>query len=69
MISVYGQRATMVSFSALLSISLALPIYKQDGTYLQYSGLLLTGGFLSISFNLFSITSDLIDTLVQSHNV
>lgn len=54
MISVYGQRATMVSFSALLSISLAFAHLKSGWEILHYSGLLLAGGlfytFISILF-------------------
>jgi hypothetical protein len=41
MISVYGQRATMVSFSALLTISLAFAHLQIGWDRIQYSGLLL----------------------------
>ncbi|HJR99795.1 MAG TPA: FUSC family membrane protein [Flavobacterium sp.] len=54
MILVYGQRATMVSFSALLSISLAFAHLSSGWEMLQYSGLLFAGGlfytFVSIVF-------------------
>ncbi|KDN56323.1 FUSC family protein [Flavobacterium seoulense] len=54
MISVYGQRATMVSFSALLSISLAFAHLSTGWEMLRYAGLLFTGGlfytFISIIF-------------------
>jgi uncharacterized membrane protein (TIGR01666 family) len=57
MISVYGQRATMVSFSALLSISLAFAHLQTGWDRLQYSGLLLLGGlfYLLISVIFFHI--------------
>jgi uncharacterized membrane protein (TIGR01666 family) len=57
MISVYGQRATMVSFSALLSISLAFAHLQTGWDRLQYSGLLLLGGlfYLIISLIFFHI--------------
>jgi hypothetical protein len=41
MISVYGQRATMVSFSALLAISLAFAHLQTGWDRIQYSGLIL----------------------------
>lgn len=44
MILVYGQRATMVSFSALLSLSLAFAHLNTGWEMLEYSGLLLAGG-------------------------
>lgn len=54
MISVYGQRATMVSFSALLSLSLAFAHLNSGWEILHYSGLLFAGGlfytFISILF-------------------
>jgi len=54
MISVYGQRATMVSFSALLSISLAFAHLQTGWQIVQYSGLILSGGlfylFVSLIF-------------------
>jgi hypothetical protein len=43
MISVYGQRATMVSFSALLYF-IGFAHLQTGWDILQYSGLLLTGG-------------------------
>jgi uncharacterized membrane protein (TIGR01666 family) len=52
MISVYGQRATMVSFSALLSISLAFAHLQTGWDILQYSGLLLTGGLFYLLVSL-----------------
>lgn len=44
MILVYGQRATMVSFSALLSLSLAFAHLNSGWEMLHYSGLLFAGG-------------------------
>jgi uncharacterized membrane protein (TIGR01666 family) len=57
MISVYGQRATMVSFSALLTISLAFAHLQIGWDRVQYSGLLLLGGlfYLLISVVFFYI--------------
>ena len=57
MISVYGQRATMVSFSALLTISLAFAHLQIGWNRVQYSGLLLLGGlfYLLISVVFFYI--------------
>lgn len=52
MISVYGQRATMVSFSALLSISLAFAHLQTGWDILGYSGLLLTGGLFYLLVSL-----------------
>lgn len=55
MISVYGQRATQVSFSALLSICLAFGHIHEGWEMLQYSGLMLVGGLfyllISLTFN------------------
>jgi hypothetical protein len=52
MIYVNGQRATMVSFSALLAISLAFAHLQTGWDRIQYSGLILLGGlFTIISFN------------------
>jgi hypothetical protein len=48
MISVYGQRATMVSFSALLAISLAFAHLQTGWDRIQYSGLILLGLFYLI---------------------
>jgi uncharacterized membrane protein (TIGR01666 family) len=57
MISVYGQRATMVSFSGLLAISLAFAHLHTGWEILQYSGLLLSGGlfYLIVSLAFFYI--------------
>jgi len=55
MISVYGQRATQVSFSALLSICLSFGHIHEGWEMLQYSGLMLVGGLfyllISLIFN------------------
>jgi uncharacterized membrane protein (TIGR01666 family) len=57
MISVYGQRATMVSFSALLAISLAFAHLQTGWDRIQYSGLILLGGlfYLIVSLIFFYI--------------
>lgn len=57
MISVYGQRATMVSFSGLLAIAIAFAHLHSGWEMLEYSGLLLSGGlfYLSISLLFFYI--------------
>lgn len=57
MISVYGQRATMVSFSALLSMSLAFAHLQTGWDRIQYSGLILAGGlfYLLVSLIFFYI--------------
>ncbi|WP_298151365.1 FUSC family membrane protein [Flavobacterium sp.] len=56
MISVYGQRANMVSFSGLLALSLAFAHLHQGWEMLQYSGLMLAGGLfyllVSLAFDL-----------------
>jgi uncharacterized membrane protein (TIGR01666 family) len=52
MISVYGQRATMVSFSGLLAITLAFANLQSGWEILQYSGLLLTGGLFYLVISL-----------------
>ncbi|MGO4821329.1 MULTISPECIES: FUSC family membrane protein [unclassified Flavobacterium] len=52
MISVYGQRATMVSFSALLSISLAFAHIQTGWQILQYSGLIFAGGLFYLLISL-----------------
>ncbi|MBC7605880.1 MAG: FUSC family protein [Burkholderiales bacterium] len=44
MISVYGQRATMVSFSALLAVSLAFAHLNSGVQMLQHAALMLAGG-------------------------
>ncbi|MFC6097860.1 FUSC family membrane protein [Flavobacterium qiangtangense] len=61
MISVYGQRATQVSFSALLSICLSFGHIQEDfSMMLQYSGLMLVGG-------LFYLLISLIFSYVRPH--
>ncbi|MFE3870372.1 FUSC family membrane protein [Flavobacterium sp. ZS1P70] len=52
MISVYGQRATMVSFSALLTVSLAFAHLHTGWEMLQYSGLILVGGLFYLLISL-----------------
>ena len=53
MISVYGQRATQVSFSALLSICLSFGHIQEDfSMMLQYSGLMLVGGLFYLIISL-----------------
>jgi len=52
MISVYGQRATMVSFSGLLSLSLAFAHVHSGWEMAAYAGLLLTGGLLYLAISL-----------------
>jgi uncharacterized membrane protein (TIGR01666 family) len=58
MISVYGQRATMVSFSGLLAIALATGHIHAGMDLLVYTGYILAGGVLytliSVSFNYLS---------------
>ena len=44
MLAVYGQRATMVSFSALMILSISLAHTHKGLEMLQHSGLLLAGG-------------------------
>lgn len=55
MISVYGQRATMVSFSGLLAIALSTGHVQTSDNILQYCGLILGGGLfytlVSVIFN------------------
>jgi uncharacterized membrane protein (TIGR01666 family) len=51
-ISVYGQRATMVSFSALLSVSLAFAQLNTGWAMLQHSGLMLAGGLFYLLVSL-----------------
>lgn len=57
MISVYGQRATTVSFSALFSVSLAFAHVHEGIEMFQHAGLLLAGGlfYLLISLTFYSI--------------
>ncbi|MFE3847563.1 FUSC family membrane protein [Flavobacterium sp. LB3P45] len=52
MISVYGQRATMVSFSALLTVSLAFAHLHTGAEMLRYSGLILVGGLFYLLISL-----------------
>lgn len=52
MISVYGQRATMISFSALLAIALAFAHIQTGWMILQYAGLLLLGGLFYLLISL-----------------
>lgn len=52
MISVYGQRATMVSFSVLLAVTLAFAHLHTGLEMLQYSGLMLGGGLFYLLVSL-----------------
>lgn len=52
MISVYGQRATMVSFSGLLSVSLAFAHVHSGWEMVSYSGFLLAGGLFYLLISL-----------------
>jgi uncharacterized membrane protein (TIGR01666 family) len=52
MISVYGQRATLVSFSALLSVSLAFAHINTGWTMVQHSVLILLGGLFYLLISL-----------------
>jgi uncharacterized membrane protein YccC len=52
MISVYGQRATLVSFSALISISLSFGHIHQGWEAFAYSGYIFTGGILYLIVSL-----------------
>lgn len=52
MISVYGQRATMVSFSGLLSLALASGHIHFGWDILEYCGLILAGGLIYIATSL-----------------
>lgn len=58
MISVYGQRATMVAFSGLLAITLGTGHIHTGMEILTYSGLMVAGGLyytlLSLTFNYFN---------------
>lgn len=55
MLSVYGQRATMVSFSGLITVSLAFASINTGWTMVLHSGLILAGGlfylFISLIFH------------------
>jgi uncharacterized membrane protein YccC len=52
MISVYGQRATAVSFSVLMSITLAFSHLNTGWEMLRYSGLILVGGLFYLVVSL-----------------
>ncbi|MFQ6603577.1 FUSC family membrane protein [Flavobacterium sp. C3NV] len=52
MISVYGQRATLVSFSALLSISLSFGHLHEGWAAFEYSGFIFVGGILYLIVSL-----------------
>ncbi|MES2804704.1 MAG: FUSC family membrane protein [Bacteroidota bacterium] len=52
MISVYGQRATMVSFSALISVSLAFASINTGWAMVQHSLLILSGGLFYLMISL-----------------
>jgi len=52
MISVYGQRANMVSFSGLLAICLAFGHIHSGVAMLEYSALMLAGGFFYLLVSL-----------------
>lgn len=52
MLSVYGQRAAMVSFSALISVSLAFANINSGWAMVQHSGLILAGGLFYLLISL-----------------
>lgn len=52
MLSVYGQRATMVSFSALISLSLAFSSINEGWAMVQHAGLILVGGLFYLIISL-----------------
>ncbi|MBG6061472.1 putative membrane protein (TIGR01666 family) [Flavobacterium sp. CG_9.1] len=52
MISVYGQRATMVSFSCLISVSLAFASINTGWTMVVHSGLILAGSLFYLLISL-----------------
>ena len=52
MLSVYGQRATMVSFSGLLAVSLAFASINSGWTMVLYSALILFGGLFYLLISL-----------------
>ena len=52
MISVYGQRATLVSFSALISISLSFGHFYEGWEAFQYSSYIFLGGILYLIISL-----------------
>jgi uncharacterized membrane protein YccC len=51
-LSVYGQRATFTSFSALLSVSLSFAHMHTGWEMIQYSGLILAGGLFYLIISL-----------------
>ncbi|RTY87750.1 FUSC family protein [Flavobacterium sp. RSP15] len=52
MLSVYGQRATMVSFSTLISLSLTFSNINTGWAMVQHSGLILAGGLFYLVVSL-----------------
>ena len=52
MISVYGQRATMISFSCLVTVSLAFSSITSGWAMLEHSGLILAGGLFYLVISL-----------------
>lgn len=52
MISVYGHRATMTSFSGLISISLAFSNINEGWAMVEHAGLILTGGLFYLLISL-----------------
>ena len=52
MISVYGQRATMVSFSGLVSVSLAFAHINTGWAMVEHAGLILAGGLFYLIISL-----------------
>jgi len=52
MLAVYGQRATMVAFSALMTISISFAHIHSGWEMLRYSGLLLAGGLFYLVISL-----------------
>ena len=52
MISVYGQRATMISFSGLIAVSLAFASISTGWTMLLHAGLILAGGLFYLVISL-----------------
>ena len=52
MLSVYGQRATMVSFSGLIAVSLAFASINTGWAMLLHAGLILAGGLIYLLISL-----------------
>lgn len=52
MLSVYGQRAAMASFSGLVAVSLAFANINSGWAMVQYSGLILAGGIFYLLISL-----------------